>query len=401
MTDSGDVERGTSDAVDAFHDALLDDDPVALYDRAPCGYLTTLSDGTIVKANQTLVTFSGYSRDELLTKRFVDLLTGGGRIYHETHYAPLLQLQGSVRALALELVCRDGSRLPVLVNAVLERDEREQPILIRIAVFEATERRSYERELLRAKEEAERAERRSAALARTLQQTLIPPVAPRIPGLEVAAAYRPAGHGDEVGGDFYDVFQIDDDDWFVVVGDVQGKGAAAAVVTTLVRHTIRAAAVLDQDPADILDTVNSVLLHDETERFCTLVIVRLMRIDTTWRAIVSLGGHPHPLLCRAGQGPVRVGNPGVLIGVWDTVPRADSSLELRPGDVLMLYTDGLTEARRGPTFLGEHGLLELAKRHAGSAESLVSNVVADVIEYQHGVTRDDIAVVAIGVPPSA
>ncbi|MDP1794648.1 MAG: SpoIIE family protein phosphatase, partial [Acidimicrobiales bacterium] len=280
MADQGDNDRLAEEAIDAFHEALLNDDPVALYDKAPCGYLTTMPDGTIVKVNETFLTLTGYSRDELVGQtRFVHLLTGGGRIYHETHYAPLLQMQGSVRGIALDVVCKDGSRQPVLVNAVLECDADDQPVLVRTAVFGASERRAYERELMRAKDEAERAQRRSAKLARTLQQTLIPPAPPNIPGLDVAAAYRPAGAGDEVGGDFYDVFQIDEDDWVVVVGDVQGKGPEAAVVTALVRHTVRAAAVLDQDPSQILDTVNTVLLRDGIDRFCTLVIARLMRLD--------------------------------------------------------------------------------------------------------------------------
>ncbi len=102
-------------------------------------------------------------------------------------------------------------------------------------MFDATERRSYERELLAAKRRAEESEVHASLLSRTLQQTLIPPEIPHIPGLDVAAVYRPAGDGEEIGGDFYDVFQIGVDDWMVAIGDVQGKGANAAVVTALAR----------------------------------------------------------------------------------------------------------------------------------------------------------------------
>jgi sigma-B regulation protein RsbU (phosphoserine phosphatase) len=230
-------------AIDAFHAALLDDDPAALYERAPCGYLSTLPDGTIVKVNQTLLTLTGYERADLVgRRRFAELLTAGGRIYHETHYAPMLQMQGVVREVALDLVRADGQRLSVLVNSVLERGPHGAPVIVRTAVFDATHRRAYERELLWAKERAEASEARAVVLARTLQQTLIPPSRPQIPGLDVAAAFRPAGDGAQVGGDFYDVFAVGSGDWFVTVGDVCGKGVDAAIVTALARHTIRAAA---------------------------------------------------------------------------------------------------------------------------------------------------------------
>ncbi len=366
---------------------------------APVGYLTLSPDGTIREVNDWFLALTGHGRDELVdNKRFSELLSGGGRIYHETHFAPLLQMQGHVHGIAFEIVCADGSQLPVLVNAALERDSNDEPVVIRAVVFGALERRAYERELLRAKEEAEAAEARVSALARTLQQTLIPPGDPEIPGLDVAAAYRPAGRGDEVGGDFYDVFQVDDDDWVVVVGDVQGKGAAAAVVTALVRHTVRAAAVLEQEPSEILDTVNTVMLRDATERFCTLVLLRLMRIDDTWRATIGLGGHSLPILSRQGRPALRIGEPGLLIGVWPQAEPSTLVIVLEPGDTVLLYTDGITEARRGSEFFGDSRLLELVSASGSDAKRLVDDVVAGAIDFQYGITRDDIAVVAVGVP---
>ena len=165
-------------ATEAFYAALLDDDPEELYERAPCGYLTTTPDGMIVKANTTFATLSGYDRDDLVGRRtFAALLSAGGRIYHETHFAPTLRMHGTVGEVAFDLVRRDGDRLPVLVNAVLEAEADGTPKLVRIAVFDATHRRAYERELLLAKQRAERSEARAQALARTLQSTLIPPVA--------------------------------------------------------------------------------------------------------------------------------------------------------------------------------------------------------------------------------
>jgi serine/threonine-protein kinase RsbW len=144
-----------------------DDDPEELYDRAPCGYLSTLPDGTIVKVNGTFLAWTGHSRAELIgRRRFRDLLTAGGRIYHETHYAPLLRMQDEVHEVALDVVCADGRRLPTLVNSVLGRDDRGEPRVIRTTVFDATERRGYERELLHARRAAEASE----SQVRVLQQ---------------------------------------------------------------------------------------------------------------------------------------------------------------------------------------------------------------------------------------
>ncbi|MFF0380592.1 SpoIIE family protein phosphatase [Actinoplanes missouriensis] len=144
-----------------------DDDPEDLYEHAPCGYLTTLPDGTIVRVNETFLTWTGYTRVGLIGhRRFRDLLTGGDKIYHETHYAPLLSMQNEVHEIALEVVGADGRRLPVLVNSVLERGAGGAPRIIRTMVFNATERRSYERELLTARREAEASEQR----VRVLQQ---------------------------------------------------------------------------------------------------------------------------------------------------------------------------------------------------------------------------------------
>ena len=237
----------------AFLDALVHDDPVALYDAAPCGFLTTTPDGLIVKTNATFRTWVQRDASELVGEAtFSDLLTVGGRLYYGTHLGPSLLMSGRVQEVALDLVRADGTLLPVLVNASLARGDDGHPRAVRIAVFDATERRSYEHELLEAKKRAEASEHEARALARTLQQTLIPPTPPTIPGLRLATAYRPAGHGAQVGGDFYDVFRVGPEDWVITLGDVCGKGYEAAIVTTLVRHTLRALCVGEERPSAVL-----------------------------------------------------------------------------------------------------------------------------------------------------
>jgi PAS domain S-box-containing protein len=148
-----------------------------LYENAPCGYLSTLPDGTIVKVNQTLLTWLGYSREELLGgKRLQELLTGGGRIFHETHYAPLLRMQGFVNEFNFDLVRRDGRPLPVLLNSVQKLDAAGKPQLHRTTVFDISDRKNYERELLLARRKAEQAAKDKADLLATLSHEIRTPM---------------------------------------------------------------------------------------------------------------------------------------------------------------------------------------------------------------------------------
>lgn len=170
---------------------LLEEHADELYEDAPCGYISAAPDGELVKVNRTLLTWTGYAREELLGRRFQDLLTAGGRIYHETHYAPLLRMQGAVREIALEIVCADGRRLPVLVNSVLRMDGDGQPALVRTTVFDATHRRQYERELVLARERERDARRRMERL-----QRLSAALAAAVDTREMAAAAVAALAGD-------------------------------------------------------------------------------------------------------------------------------------------------------------------------------------------------------------
>ena len=154
----------------AFYAALADDDPAELYDNAPCGYLSTLPDGTVVKANATFLAWTGYDRDALIgQRRFQDLLSPGDRIFYQTHAAPLLLMQGMLREIAVQVISASGSRLPMLMNALLKRGEDGQPLIVRTVLFDASERLAYERELMAARRRAEESEARARVLAETLQ----------------------------------------------------------------------------------------------------------------------------------------------------------------------------------------------------------------------------------------
>lgn len=391
-------ERYPSGSVE-FLGALLDDDPTELYENAPCGYLSTLPDGTIVKANQTFLAWTGFDRDELVgRRRLQELFPVGDRVFYETHWAPLLRMQGTVREIAVELVGRDGGRLPVLANAVLKRDYGGHPQLVRTVVFDARERRSYEQELVAARDRAEAAEARARELAETLQAMFRPPTALEIPGLDIGGAYRPAGDGAEIGGDFYDVFPTGPTSHAILLGDVAGKGASAAIVTALVRHVVRAELLRGASPAGVLAVAHDALRHAYPEHLCTAV---LAHVDTEgggdWR--IASAGHHLPLLTD-GRTVASIGTTGTILGLLDTIEVEDSKFNLDRGESLVFYTDGITEARaKDGTFFGEKRLEEIVLVQARASALALARGLADAaIDFQDGVTRDDIAVVAVRHP---
>ena len=398
-----------SRVLEAFTAALLDDDPRALYDQAPCGYLTLAPDGTVVKTNTTLRTMLRCT-DDLAGTTLHELLVPSARVLVETHVMPMLRLQGAVNEVALELQCLDGTRLPALVNATAERDGGGRTTLVRMAVFDATERRRYEQELVGRAEEARAAQRaaedaqqRLRTLVDTLQSSLVPRSLPDVPGLSVAGAYRPAGDGDQVGGDFFDVFPTDGE-WWVVLGDVSGKGVDAAVVTALVRNGARALAtslpVRDRTPAHVLTQLDVLVDSHETERFCTVALLRMRRDGDRWALSYVSAGHP-PLLLRQGGGPVvpvEVQSPPVGMGLQSGLDRdgdpVQGSIDLGQGDMVVLYTDGMSEVRTPDGFLGDEGLslaLDTIASSSSCADEVAGRLLDHVLDLQAGTPRDDIA----------
>jgi phosphoserine phosphatase RsbU/P len=390
-----------ADTDDAYVRALLDDDPAELYEAAPCGYLSTDPSGVIVKANRTFLRWTGHAAEDLIgRRRFQSLLAVGDRIFYETHFAPSLQMQGTVREIAVELVCADGSRLPVLVNAVRTDDAEGHPARTRIAVFDARERRSYERELVRARERAEQAAAEARALAETLQRTLLPASPPDIPGMDVGTAYRPAGDGSVVGGDFYDLFELWDGTWGVTLGDVCGKGPAAAIVTALARYTIRALAVRSSTPSEVLRGLHDAIARSDTSSFCTaLYLTARTDEERNVRICLSAGGHHLPLRSTPAGTIGEVGRTGHMLGMLEPLALHDEEVVLAPGESLVMYTDGVIEAARSDEMLGEDGLREIIAAHrSATAQELADAIAGAAVEFQADVTRDDIAVVVLGAP---
>jgi len=238
-----------------------------------------------------------------------------------------------------------------------------------------------------------------SAIARTLQASLLPPTLPEVPGFELAAVYRSAREGTEVGGDFYDVFNTAADQWYVIVGDVCGKGAEAAAVTAMARYTIRAAAVRRRSPAAILRLLGEAMLRQETPelagRFCTIACLHLDLSRSPARATVACGGHPLPAVLRADGTVEELGTEGTLLGLVERPELHDRAGDLHSGDVVVLYTDGLTEAGAPAQVWSPEDLADVLRRAAGKApQEIVDHAVREALGAARA-ARDDIAVVAL------
>ena len=238
-------------------------------------------------------------------------------------------------------------------------------------------------------------------VARALQGSLLPPSLPEIPGVRVAARYVAAGEGNEVGGDFYDVFQARRNSWCLAIGDVAGKGPEAAAVAGLARHTLRAAALHARRPKEMLRTLHDALQGDEASagRFCTVCCGLIRRSDTGAEVLLSCGGHPLPVVGRTAGVVETVDCRGTLLGLTNPVKLQDKTIHLDPGDVVALYTDGATESHRTPDDLfGEERLAAIIGANVlRSADEIADEILTAVIAFGPPEPRDDVAILVVKV----
>jgi sigma-B regulation protein RsbU (phosphoserine phosphatase) len=350
---------------------LLEDTAEDLFEEAPCGYLSTRLDGTIIQVNRTFESWTGRSRAELLDKtRLQDLLSPGGRIYWETHCAPLLRMQGSVREIAVEITRADGSLLPALINSVLKADEAGRPRVIRTTVFDATDRRSYEQELLRARQQEHE-------ITQQLQRSLLSGELPGSSALEFEISYAPAVRGTEVGGDWYDAFWLVEDKTVgLVVGDVVGRGITAAATMGQLRSAVRAFASTGLAPAAVLTALDEFSRRHQVGHMTTLVYAQLGVQTGALR--FACAGHPPPIILDP------IGDPAVA---WEgrSLPinvdpgvgsRPEAGLSLQSGSTVVLYSDGLIEHRHRPQ---EDGIARLVDELAGRRRQPFTGLAESVV----------------------
>src|SRR5215212_8929395 len=208
--------------------------------------------------------------------------------------------------------------------------------------------------------------RERSHIARTLQRSLLPSL-PEMPGIEVGVEYLPVGEENEAGGDFYDLIRTSEDGWLAVIGDVCGKGAAAAAVTALTRYTIRAVAMREDEPSAVLVALNEAMLRQlDDGQFCTVACARLEPLGGGYELGVARGGHPAPLVVRADGSVEALAPPGRALGIFPDPGLEIQKISLGAGDVVVFYTDGIVEAR-GPdgSFFGEERLRTLLRSCAG------------------------------------
>jgi PAS domain S-box-containing protein len=241
-----------------------------------------------------------------------------------------------------------------------------------------------------------------AVIARSLQKSLLPPHLPTIKGLDIAARYHPAREGMDVGGDFYDIFQTGRDRWVVVVGDVAGKGPAAASVSGLARFTLRGASMSADSPEAVLGVLNESLLQQtEADMFCTAVYTRIELQRKGAIATIACAGHPTPYLLRSifqGGQVETVPCKGTMLGVTRDFRLTQQTIELTPGDTLVLYTDGVIEARNGERTFGQDGLEDLVERLRGlDAQTIAERIEREALALQGEHVRDDVAIFVLRI----
>ncbi len=310
-----------------------------------------------------------------------------GRLREAARTGVETPLPPPVDGIAVPLVAR-GQRLGLLVvgrPANLRQDGEEFAIIDDVA-------RRAALAIDNARIHAER-----TRVAQTLQKSLLPPALPAVDGIGFGAEYVPTLGDAEVGGDFYDLVPMPDGRWLVVIGDVSGKGVQAATITGLVRDVIRVLVRDGRPVPDIMARINETLVERGGGRYCTLAMAAVARgaegqLDVT----LHLAGHDKPVLVGADGKAVFVGTPGTALGLLPRVKSPNLVVAMGPGDVMIFYTDGVTERRRGGELFGIERLRAAAGTLAGlSAAAVATRLRATALAFSPEPPRDDIAILAL------
>jgi phosphoserine phosphatase RsbU/P len=385
-----------ADLVPLDHRTLED-----LYERAPCGYVSTRPDGTILRVNRTFLSWTGFDENDLIGHNFTDLLTAGGRIFYETNYAPVLHLEGEVRDVALELRRAGQDAFPVLISSVLVDDAGDEPQVIRSTVFDATARQEHERQLLAARREAEASERKVQDVALQLQRSLLAGGLTEGPGYTVVTRYRPAAEDLEVGGDWYDAFLLPGRDVVnVSVGDVVGRGISAACAMGQIRSAARALAMSGMGPARTLDLLDAFVERVHDAHAATVVCAEMDPVDRWVR--YACAGHLPPLVVHPDGTADYLwdGRSTPLAAIRKSEPRPSGEVTLEPGSRLLLYTDGLIERRDQDL---DQGMGRLARTASDLAalrpDDMVDELMVAMLRDEK--VRDDVCVLCLALDPAA
>jgi len=391
-----------------FRLRLLDLVPMArgaVLDQMVDGVLVLDVYDRVVDANPAGAALLGLRKADLVGREARDLVPQAARLLEDhrpgctERGSATLRLNGSAVAVDLEMS---------LSSLADNSGEQTGRLLVLRDVTESVAIQRRMRELLD----------EQIQIAETLQTSLRPGTLPTVPGVRLAARSVPAGQNSLVSGDFYDVHQAAGDEWAFVLGDVSGKGVHAAVMTSMARYTVRTLSAQGWSPREVLEQLNDALAQPtDDERFCTVVYGRFTgpREDEPpgpdgghggIRIVLALGGHPQPLVRRRDGTVEPVGRPGTVLGLLSQVDVPETVVDLGPGEVLLAFTDGVTEARRGGEQFGEARLsMVLARAASGllgapglAAAELVAEAVAERVldaVRNFALERDDIAVLVL------
>jgi PAS domain-containing protein len=346
-----------------------------------------------------------YGYDESAREGVARVLRTGSTVVYDTIEADLLQEVAKDEehlALLRQLPNRSAMLIPITSG---------RAVIGVLTFFSAHSTRFFDTETVALAEELgrrvgtavanARLYERERALAATLQASLLPQELPRPDWLELAARFQAGGEGLEVGGDSYDAFMADQDTMALVVGDVCGKGAEAAARTAQFRYTTRAMSGPGRDPAAVLDLVDGKVRENDSrgDRFCTAVYALVQPVEGGLLCVASSAGHPLPLVVRAGGTVEELPCAGTLLFVLDRPSHRNASTTLHPGDALVLFTDGVTEARGERGMFGTDRLRAVLENAAGgTAEDIAAAVAEAAATFSESGTADDIAVLVARCP---
>jgi PAS domain S-box-containing protein len=358
--------------------------------------------GRVADANAAGAAMIGQARTGLIGRSLVEILPGLAGVLQKA------EAENGPAAVEDEVLLYPAANSPrdvaVSLTAVLDAMGRR---IARLAVLrDVTERNVTERRVRELLDEQTR-------ISETLSQSLRPLSLPDIPGLRLAARSVPSARG-EVGGDFYDVHPVDEGVQAFVLGDVSGKGVHAAVVTSMARYTVRTLSAQGHRPAEVLRQLNRALLAtDDVEQFCTVVygqvgsggragdlagpLIAGGGRQAVVRLVITLGGHPRPLLRRRDRSVELVGEPGTALGLLPVIDVHEVTVDLAAGDVLLAYTDGVTEARAGDEEFGEErlsGVLASVEARCGELADAVADAVLNAVQ-TFASQRDDVALLVL------
>ncbi len=369
-------ERGEIELVAVHHS---DPDKLAMAERLDRRYRPALDDPTgvaeVLRTGLPRI-FTDIQRDALIAYA------------HDEEHMELLRMVGPQSVIIVPMI---GATATIGTITLVSSESPRRLSAVDLALAERLARRSGTA-VERARLYTER-----SRIANILERSLLPESLPAIPGAEIQARYSPAGEANEVGGDFYDLFEHTHGHWMLVIGDVCGKGPRAAGVTALARHTLRAAALSAQTPAEMLHTLHRALrLQPPGADLCTACVVLMHPGPDHARLTVALAGHQPPLLIDHAGAVTSLGKPGTLLGVLDPIDIVEHHGELRAGQTLLLYTDGVIEAGRAGKQLGEAGLRGLCAQTAHlPLDGLLEHIEHAAIERAMGRLRDDVALLAV------